>query len=29
VGEVLQLEDLIAVDQEARQVAMSWIEACV
>jgi len=29
VGEVLQLEDLIAVDQEARQVAESWIEACV
>ena len=29
VGEVLQLEDLIAVDQETRQVAESWIEACV
>lgn len=29
VGPVLQLEDLIAVDQEARQVAESRIEACV
>lgn len=29
VGAVLRLEDLIAVDQEARQVAESWIEACV
>jgi len=29
IGEALQLEDLIAVDQEARLAAQSWIEACV
>lgn len=29
IDEALQLEDLIAVDQEARHAAMSWVEACV
>jgi 1-deoxy-D-xylulose-5-phosphate reductoisomerase len=29
IGEALQLEDLIAIDQEARLAAQSWIEACV
>jgi 1-deoxy-D-xylulose-5-phosphate reductoisomerase len=29
IGEAQQLEDLIAIDQEARLAAQSWIEACV
>ena len=29
IDEALQLEELIAVDQEARHAAMSWVEACV